>query len=126
MRNVKENYKRVVVPIITNLNVDTWTEFGRPSAGGGMSKCYLSFDAEFKWTNDDTPFVPIMSGGLLAMSRRWWQETGGYDTAMLGWGGENLDQSLRIWLCGGEIYSASDSYVAHMWRDGSKPKTNAR
>jgi GT2 family glycosyltransferase len=91
-----------------------------------MSKCYLSFDAEFKWTNDDTPFVPIMSGGLLAMSRRWWQETGGYDTAMLGWGGENLDQSLRIWLCGGEIYSASDSYVAHMWRDGSKPKTNAR
>ena len=31
-------------------------------------------------------------------SRRWWQETGGYDTGMLGWGGENIDQSLRAWL----------------------------
>lgn len=28
-----------------------WEEFGRPaSSGGGMSKCYLTFDAEFKWT----------------------------------------------------------------------------
>ena len=47
---IGDNYKRVVVPVITNLDVDTWTEFGRPSSsgGGGMSKCYLSFDSEFK------------------------------------------------------------------------------
>ena len=44
-----------------------------------MSKCYLTFDGEFKWTTDTTPFVPIMSGGLLAISRKWWLETGGYD-----------------------------------------------
>ena len=92
---MQENYKRVVVPTITNLNVDTWTEFGRPAAGQGMSKCYLTFDAEFKWTTDSTPYVPVMSGGLLAMSRRWWHETGGYDEHMIGWGG-------RIWTraCG--------------------------
>jgi len=59
------------------------------------------------------------------MSRRWWQETGGYDKEMLGWGGENLDQSLRVWLCGGEIVMAPNSEVAHMWRDGSQ-KTRAR
>lgn len=45
----------------------------------------------------------VMSGGLLAMSRSWWEETGGYDSSMRGWGGENLDQSLRIWRCGGEL-----------------------
>lgn len=61
-----------------------------------------------------------MSGGLLAISKQWWDETGGYDKAMAGWGGENIDQSLRIWTCGGEIVSAPDSYIAHMWRDGSK------
>ena len=44
-----------------------------------------------------------MSGGLLALSRRWWEETGGYDTKMVAWGGENIDQSLRSWLCGGRI-----------------------
>lgn len=81
--------------------------------------------AEFKWTTDNTPYVPIMSGGLLAISRKWFFELGGYDSSMLGWGGENLDQSLRIWTCGGEIVSAPQSYVAHMWRDGTA-KTKAK
>ncbi|KAH8046301.1 N-acetylgalactosaminyltransferase 7 [Aureococcus anophagefferens] len=124
--HVEKNYKRVVVPTITNLDVDTWTEFGRPPPGTeGMSKCYLTFDGEFKWTKDDTEFVPVtsrvMSGGLLAMSRRWWKETGGYDDAMRGWGGENIDQSLRIWRCGGEIVSATNS-----WRDAAKPATRSK
>ena len=127
MSHVEKNYKRVVVPTITNLDVDTWTESGRPPPGTeGMSKCYLTFDGEFKWTKDDTEFVPVMSGGLLAMSRRWWKETGGYDDAMRGWGGENIDQSLRIWRCGGEIVSATNSYVAHMWRDAAKPATRSK
>lgn len=90
-----------------------------------MSKCYLTFDAEFKWTTDDTPYVPIMSGGLLAIGRKWFFEIGGYDAVMKGWGGENLDQSLRIWTCGGEIVTAPESYVAHMWRDGTA-KTKAK
>lgn len=67
-----------------------------------------------------------MSGGLLALSRRWWEETGGYDTKMVAWGGENIDQSLRSWLCGGRIEVADGAYVAHMWRDPKNPKTVAR
>lgn len=119
-RLIGASYRTVVIPTITSLNTDTWEEVDRPnpSSGGGMSKCYLTFDAEFKWTTDDTPHVPVMSGGLLAMSRKWFFEVGGYDKQMRGWGGENLDQSLRVWRCGGEIVAATDSYVAHMWRDG--------
>jgi hypothetical protein len=45
---------------------------------------------------------------------------------MYGWGGENLDQSLRSWLCGGEIMVAQDAFVAHMWRVASNPKTRAK
>ena len=67
-----------------------------------------------------------MSGGLLAISRRWWNETGGYDSSMLGWGGENIDLSLRIWRCGGAIKAAKGSYVAHMYREPGKLKTAAR
>merc|ERR1719203_1754768 len=114
---ISENYRRMVVPHITSLNVDTWTQIG---AGGGLAKCYLTWDADFKWLDSDDPYIPVISGGLLGMSRRWWQETGGYDKEMLGWGGENLDQSLRVWLCGGEIVMAPNSQVAHMWRDGSR------
>ena len=32
---------------------------------------------------------------------------------------------MRIWTCGGEIVSAPESYVAHMWRS-SDPKTKAK
>ena len=46
--HVAENYRRVVVPTITSLDVTTWVESSRPrGGGGGMSKCYLTFDAEF-------------------------------------------------------------------------------
>ncbi|EER19164.1 Polypeptide N-acetylgalactosaminyltransferase, putative [Perkinsus marinus ATCC 50983] len=123
VKQIRTNYKRVVVPSITNLDPDTWEEH---RTSGGMAKCYLTWDADFKWFSDEDKYVPIMSGGLLAMSRKWWKETGGYDTRMIGWGGENIDQSLRIWLCGGEIVNAQDSYVAHMWRVSSNPKTRPR
>ena len=69
--------------------------------------------------------IPAIGGGLLALSRRWWEETGGYDTKMVAWGGENIDQSLRSWLCGGRIEVADGAYVAHMWRDPKNPKTAA-
>merc|ERR1719336_2879155 len=60
------------------------------------------------------------------MSKRWWEETGGYDDHMVAWGGENIDQSLRIWLCGGRIEVAEGAFVAHMWRDPKNPKTQLK
>lgn len=109
--------------MITDLDIDTWTERMR---NNGQAKCYMTFDADFKWFNSRDNDVPVLSGGLLGMSRRWWLMTGGYDPIMRGWGGENLDQSLRSWLCGGEIVNAPTSYVAHMWRVGHDPRTTAR
>ncbi len=118
---IAENYRRIVVPTITNLDIDTWKEVG----GGGVAKCYLTWDADFKWFESKDEYIPVISGGLLAMSARWWKETGGYDDQMRGWGGENIDQSLRTWLCGGEIVTAPDVRVAHMWRVAENPKTSA-
>ena len=123
MSRIAGNYRRIVVPSITDLDAEKWEEIGRPK---GVAKCYLTMDVDFRWFDSEDDFVPIMSGGLLAMSRRWWTETGGYDTAMIGWGGENIDQSLRAWLCGGEIVQATDSHVAHMWRTNDKPDTKAK
>jgi len=122
LRLIGENNRRLVVPQITTLDIDTWTQRG---GGGGMAKCYLTWDADFKWFDSDDMYVAVISGGLLGMARSWWAETGGYDVQMLGWGGENLDQSLRMWLCGGEIVAASDSYVAHMWRVAQDKRTQS-
>lgn len=121
LANLRENPKRVVVPSITSLDPDTWQEVG--AMDGGKKMC-LTWNADFVWCNSHPgPWVPIMSGGLLALTRYWWEEIGGYDEQMHAWGGENLDQSLRTWLCGGEIKVAEGSRVAHMWRDPSKPVT---
>lgn len=117
---IAENYRRIVVPVITNLDIDTWKETQRSQ---GMAKCYLTWDADFKWVESTSPYMPVLSGGLLGISRRWWNETGGYDEGMSGWGGENVDQSLRSWLCGGEIVSLSNAFVAHMWRRTEDPRT---
>jgi len=122
LRLIGENYRRMVVPQITALNIDTWTQIG---AGGGMSKCYVTWDGDFKWGGTEDMYMGMLSGGLAGLSNRWWKESGGYDTNMLGWGGENIDQGIRMWVCGGEIVAAPSSQVAHMWRTG-EARTNAR
>lgn len=116
------DHRTTVVPLITSLNPNTW-QVTRDSEG---TSCWLTFDAEFPWLGKPGRDVPIMSGGLLAMSRRWFIETEGYDKEMLYWGGENLDQSLRIWLCGGRIEAAPKAVVGHMFRDSKNPNTTRK
>eukprot|EP00928_Gymnodinium_smaydae_P032099 TRINITY_DN23339_c0_g1_i1.p1 TRINITY_DN23339_c0_g1~~TRINITY_DN23339_c0_g1_i1.p1 ORF type:complete len:718 (-),score=87.44 TRINITY_DN23339_c0_g1_i1:313-2466(-) len=115
LRLISENYRRMVVPRIVDLNIDTWAPM--PSASA-MSKCYLTWDGDFKWggTGDDDMYMGMLSGGLAGLSRRWWHESGGLDEQMLGWGGENIDQGIRMWVCGGEIVAAPHAEVAHMFR----------
>lgn len=122
LRLISENYRRMVIPQITALDIDTWTQIG---GGGGMSKCYVTWDGDFKWGGTDDEYMGMLSGGLAGLSKRWWDESGGYDSEMLGWGGENIDQGIRMWVCGGEIVAAPNAQVAHMWRTGSA-KTGAR
>eukprot|EP00434_Breviolum_minutum_P003151 symbB.v1.2.002773.t2/scaffold141.1/size300911/24 len=118
---IGENYRRMVIPQITGLDIDTWTQIG---SGGGMSKCYLTWDGDFKWGGTDDMYMGMLSGGLAGLSRFWWLESGGFDSKMMGWGGENIDQGVRMWVCGGEIVAAPHSQVAHMWRTHSA-KTSA-
>ncbi|CAJ1424980.1 unnamed protein product [Effrenium voratum] len=126
LEHLRANSRRVVMPEILGLDVDTWQEMPIGTMEGGKKMC-LSWSADMFWCNLlPGPEVPILSGGLLAMTRSWWRESGGYDPSMRFWGGENLDQSLRTWLCGGEIVWANGSQVAHMYRDPSKPKTTLR
>jgi len=112
LEHIGQNYRRVVVPVIPMLDGETWkvdeTRMG--------IKMMFDWGLKFRWFEDGNDVVPVMSGGLLAISRRWFVESGGYDTGMRMWGSENIEQSIRTWLCGGEIMVARNSRVAHVFR----------
>eukprot|EP00913_Durusdinium_trenchii_P011060 g10383.t1 len=109
LRHVNINYKRVVVPLIPILDGDTW-KTNNMAVG---VKMMFDWKLHFTWLDDGTDLVPCMSGGLFGITKRWWHESGEYDYGMNMWGAENIEQSIRIWLCGGEIFVARDSRIAH-------------
>mmetsp|Transcript_170452 Transcript_170452/g.546579 ORF Transcript_170452/g.546579 Transcript_170452/m.546579 type:complete len:694 (-) Transcript_170452:54-2135(-) len=120
---LRQQPKRLVVPLIGDLDVDKWDE---RTNGALTAKCYINFNADFWWYDDESDAIPVISGGLVATTRWWWHMSGGYDKSMRGWGGENTDQSLRAWLCGGDVLRAKSSRIAHMWRVPSDRRTLAK
>lgn len=52
----------------------------------------FDWDLSFHWFSNEDDWVPCMSGGLLAISKKWWHESGELDTGMSVWGGENIEQ----------------------------------
>ncbi|XP_008686820.1 inactive polypeptide N-acetylgalactosaminyltransferase-like protein 5 [Ursus maritimus] len=118
---IAKDPKMVVCPLIDPIDHKT-LEY-RPSP---VVRGTFTWNLEFKWDNvlsyetdgPEGPTRPIrspaMAGGIFAINRHYFNEIGKYDRDMELWGAENLELSLRIWMCGGQLFILPCSRVGHI------------
>lgn len=110
---VRNNYKTITTPRTYKLNPETWENYDDGRAIG--HKTVWDWNLDFKWSNSAGYQTPCIAGHCFAFSKRWWGESGGFDQEMKVWGGENIEFSLKTWLCGGEVL-VTDCYVSHWFK----------
>ncbi|KAL3865524.1 hypothetical protein ACJMK2_042900 [Sinanodonta woodiana] len=67
-------------------------------------------------TAEDVRPGTVMVGAAYAIDRSYFREIGAYDEGMKVWGGENLEMSWRVILCGGRLIHVPCSHFGHVAR----------
>ncbi|XP_078093681.1 polypeptide N-acetylgalactosaminyltransferase 12 isoform X2 [Mustelus asterias] len=124
LERIQEEETAVVCPVIDVIDWNTF-EFlgnsGEPQIGGFDWRLVFTWhvipEHERKQRRSPIDVIrsPTMAGGLFAVSKKYFEYLGTYDTGMEVWGGENLEFSFRIWQCGGSLEIHPCSHVGHVF-----------
>lgn len=125
LARIVEDRTRVVCPIIDVISDETFEYI----PASDMTWGGFNWKLNFRWyrvpqrevdrrNGDRTQPVrtPTMAGGLFSIDKDYFNYLGRYDEGMDIWGGENLELSFRIWMCGGTLEIVTCSHVGHVFR----------
>ncbi|XP_062971897.1 polypeptide N-acetylgalactosaminyltransferase 15 [Elgaria multicarinata webbii] len=118
--------RRIVSPVIDVIDWKTFQYYHSMDLQRGVFDWKLDFHwkplPEYEKKVRQSPISPVRSpavpGGVVAVDRHYFQNTGGYDSDMTLWGAENLELSIKAWLCGGSVEILPCSRVGHVYRAG--------
>ncbi|KAF6340213.1 POC1 centriolar protein B [Rhinolophus ferrumequinum] len=124
LERIGQDETAVVCPVIDTIDWNTfefYMQTGEPMIGGFDWRLTFQWHSVPKHERDrrksriDPIRSPTMAGGLFAVSKKYFEYLGTYDTGMEVWGGENLELSFRVWQCGGTLEIHPCSHVGHVF-----------
>ena len=128
LSEISSDRTRVPLPVIDNINSLTFeytrVENDRMRSGFNWKLRHVWLEPDERkgtLSGEDNERAdafpsPVMIGGLFAIDREFFWKSGSYDKQMLFWGGENIEMSLRVWMCGGSLMVVPCSHVGHVYR----------
>ncbi|XP_027735835.1 polypeptide N-acetylgalactosaminyltransferase 15 [Empidonax traillii] len=124
LARLASNRNSVISPVIDVIDWKTFQYYHSVGLHRGVFDWKLDFHWEPVPEHEEkvrqSPISPIRSpvvaGAVVAMDRHYFQNTGAYDSDMTMWGAENLELSIRTWLCGGSVEIIPCSRVGHVYR----------
>ncbi|XP_067405989.1 polypeptide N-acetylgalactosaminyltransferase 5 [Emydura macquarii macquarii] len=126
LERVRLNRKKVACPVIEvisdkDMSYMTVDNFQRGIFTWPMNFGWRQIPPEVikknKIKETDIIRCPVMAGGLFSIDKKYFFELGAYDPGLDVWGGENMEISFKVWMCGGEIEIIPCSKVGHIFRN---------
>jgi GT2 family glycosyltransferase len=102
-----------VGPAIVAMGAPSEAGYGRRWKDAALNAQWLPRQAAHPYP------VPMLGGGFLAMRREVFEETGGFDTGLVLWGGEDLELCARLWMQDYACLVLPTVRVAHLFRSRS-------
>uniref|UniRef100_A0A914BXT6 Glycosyltransferase 2-like domain-containing protein n=1 Tax=Acrobeloides nanus TaxID=290746 RepID=A0A914BXT6_9BILA len=129
---IQEDPRRIVQPVIDLIKSDNF-QYTQVMISKGGFDVSLRFQWEyFDWTYFNTEEnnlkvfeTPSLTGSNFAVQKKFFHEIGEFDLGMDIWGSENIEVSLRLWLCANGVFIAPCSHVGHVFRTYRPYKTRS-